>query len=186
MRNSPSQGHERFAGISGVTAAAAVAVDVKKNSPADDANRGLQALGLKTYDDVLRLGKEIAQREGELADLLTSSPRAPGATSSLSPAEQRRAQLQIEIQDRRNVLRTYDEKTRPFVSQGWFKDITTDLNGTALHRLQSFCWTVALGVIFVYQVYRGLAMPEFNGTLLALMGISSAGYVGFKMQEVNN
>jgi hypothetical protein len=38
----------------------------------------------------------------------------------------------------------------------------------------------------LYSVYRNLAMPEFNGTLLMLMGISSAGYVGFKIQEVNN
>jgi hypothetical protein len=173
-------------GISGVTAAASVAVDVDKNSPADDANRGLQALGLKTYDDVLRVRAEIAQREPELANISAPPPRRLGDTSPLSPEEQRRAQLQTEIQDRRNVLRTYAEKTRPFVSEGWFKDITTDLNGTALHRLQSLCWTVTLGVIFVYGVYRGLAMPEFSGTLLALMGISSAGYVGFKIQEVNN
>jgi hypothetical protein len=173
-------------GISGVTAAASVAVDVDKNSPADDANRGLQALGLKTYDDVLRVRAEIAQREPELANIPAPPPRRLGDTSPLSPEEQRRAQLQTEIQDRRNVLRTYAEKTRPFVSEGWFKDITTDLNGIALHRLQSLCWTVTLGVIFVYGVYRGLAMPEFSGTLLALMGISSAGYVGFKIQEVNN
>lgn len=173
-------------GISGVTAAASVAVDVEKNSPADDANRGLQALGLKTFDDVLRLRKEISDRVKQQASLPPARPRSVGDVSPLSKEEQFRASLQIEIQDRRNVLKTYDEKTRPFVSEGWFKDITTDLNGTALHRLQSLCWTVTLGAIFVYGVYRGLAMPEFNGMLLSLMGISSAGYVGFKMQEVNN
>ena len=161
-------------GISAVTAVSSVAVDVEKNSPADDANRGLQALGLKTYDDVLRIRNEIAQREQQLATLAPASPA------------QLRAQLHLEIQDRRNVLRTYDEKTQPFASEGWFKDITTDLNGTALHRLQALCWTLTLGAIFIYGVYRQLAMPEFSGTLLTLMGISSAGYVGFKFQEVNN
>jgi len=29
-------------------------------------------------------------------------------------------------------------------------------------------------------------MPDFNGTLLALMGISSAGYIGLKIPESNN
>jgi len=171
-------------GISGLTAAASVAVDVNRNTPADDANRGLQALGIKAYEDVLRIKQEIADRQQELASLATRQNAAPDAARAT--AEQRRTRLQIEVQDRNNVLRTYDEKARPFVSQGWFNDITTDLNGTALHRLQVVCWTLTLGIIFVYGVYRELSMPEFSGTLLSLMGISSAGYVGFKMQEVNN
>jgi hypothetical protein len=94
--------------------------------------------------------------------------------------------LQTEIQDRKNILRTYDDKVRPFVTQGWFTDMTTDLNGTAIHRLQAFCWTLVLGVVFVIEVYRGLSMPEFSGNLLALMALSGAGYVGFKFPEVNS
>jgi hypothetical protein len=38
-----------------------------------------------------------------------------------------------------------------------------------------------LGIIFCSQVYNDLSMPDFNGTLLALMGISSGTYIGFKM-----
>jgi hypothetical protein len=158
-------------GISGVTAAASVAVDVAKDSPADATNRGLRALGLNTFDDVQRVRREILDRQRELGT---------------SPSEHRRIQLQIEIKDRASILRTYEEKTRPFVSQGWFKDITTDLNGTAVHRLQVVCWTITLGTVFVIDVYRQLSMPQFDGMLLALMGISSAGYVGFKVQEVNS
>jgi hypothetical protein len=158
-------------GISGATALAAVAVDVVKDSPADAVNRGLQALGLNSYDDVLRLRQDIADRETEVAT---------------NPPPERLAQLQSEIQDRRNILRTYQDKTRRFVSQGWFQDITTDLNGPTVHRLQVVIWTVTLGVVFLIGVYRNLAMPEFSATLLALMGISGAGYVGFKYPEVNN
>ncbi len=80
----------------------------------------------------------------------------------------------------------YEDHIRPFVSQGWFKDITTDLNGTALHRLQTFCWTIALGVVFLISIYRELSMPDLNPTLLTLMGISSAGYIGLKIPEDNN
>jgi hypothetical protein len=159
-------------GISGTTAAAAVAVDVAKTSPADVANCALRALGLNTYEDVQRVQQEIIGRQQQLAALPPTSPQ--------------RTQLQIEINDRTSILRTYEDKTRPFVSQGWFKDITTDINGPTVHRLQLVFWTGTLGAIFLYSVYRNLAMPEFNGTLLMLMGISSAGYVGFKVQEVNS
>lgn len=159
-------------GISGCTALAAIAVDVKKDSPADAANRGLQALGLHTYEDVERVRQEIVARQEELA-------QGPSHAH-------RHKQLQVEIQDRKLVLQTYEDKIKPFVSQGWFKDVTTDLNGTALHRLQALCWTLVLGAVFAFGVYENLSMAEFSGTLLALMGISSAGYVGFKYPEINS
>ena len=46
-----------------------------------------------------------------------------------------------------------------------------------------FAWTLILGVIFIGSVYKDLAMPEFNVTLLGLMGISSGTYLGFKFPE---
>jgi hypothetical protein len=177
-------------GISSATALAAVAVDVAKDSPADAVNRGLQALGLKTYADVLRVRQEILDRQKELAALGPSEDPIPSegrhAKRVRSPTEERRRQLQLEIQDRDNILRTYNAKIQPFITQGWFKDITTDINGTAIHRLQAVCWTGMLGVVFVLDVYQTLAMPPFNQHLLVLMGISSAGYVGFKYPEVNS
>jgi hypothetical protein len=172
-------------GISGTTALAAVGVDAYKDSPADAVNRGLRALGLNSYDDVLRVKQEILERQNELAGVMPGGSGAPAAPAAQLGAP-RRAQLQTEIQDRKNILRTYEDKVRPFVTQGWFKDMTTDLNGTAIHRLQVFCWTLVLGVVFVIEVYRGLCMPEFSGNLLALMALSSAGYVGFKFPEVNS
>jgi hypothetical protein len=176
-------------GISGTTALAAVEVDSLKDSPADAANRGLQALGLKTYDDVQRVQQEIDGRKAELAGLpsdATTSGEPKHGKHTPSPVEERRKQLQFEIQDRDNILRTYNVKIQPFLTQGWFKDITSDINGTTIHRLQALCWTLALGAVFVITVYRTLAMPDFNGTLLTLMGISSASYVGFKFPEMNS
>jgi hypothetical protein len=72
------------------------------------------------------------------------------------------------------------------VSESFWKDILTDANGITLHRFQIVIWTVVLGVLFVYGVYRELAMPEFSATLLALMGISSGTYLGFKIPERQN
>lgn len=65
-------------------------------------------------------------------------------------------------------------------SRGFLTDILSEDDGVSLHRFQIFVWTLVLGVIFVNSVYTSLAMPEFSGTLLALMGISSGTYVGFK------
>ena len=42
-----------------------------------------------------------------------------------------------------------------------------------------------LGVFFVAAVVHDLSMPDFNTNLLALMGISSATYLGFKYPEKN-
>ncbi|HEX9945022.1 MAG TPA: hypothetical protein VGG03_23685 [Thermoanaerobaculia bacterium] len=69
------------------------------------------------------------------------------------------------------------------VSQGFLRDVLSDAEGISLHRLQLFVWTWVLGVIFIASVYNGLQMPQFNPTLLGLMGISSGTYLGFKIPE---
>lgn len=178
-------------GISGGTAAAAITVDAEKDSPADAINRGLQALGLFTYADVQRVRDEITDRQIQLKALLAAPAILVVATaraqaSASPPAQPSIAGVQTEIQDRLNILRTYEDKTQTFETRGWFKDITTDLNGASLHRVQAFLWTWVLGAVFVIGVYRDLAMPEFGSALLALMAVSNAGYVGFKIQEQNS
>jgi hypothetical protein len=42
---------------------------------------------------------------------------------------------------------------------------------------------LALMIIFVATVYETLAMPQFDNSLLGLMGISSAAYAGMKIPE---
>jgi hypothetical protein len=44
-------------------------------------------------------------------------------------------------------------------------------------------WTLVLGIIFVRSVYRELTMPDFDTSLLGLMGLSSGTYIGFKFPE---
>jgi hypothetical protein len=119
---------------------------------------------------LLQLEREIKEREDKL---------------NIAPAidEGMILQLKTEIADRRNKQRTYVHITRPFLSQGWLDDLTTDANGPALHRLQVVVGTLILGVVFVIGTYRELSMPEFSNTLLALVGIISAGYLGFKFPE---
>ena len=59
----------------------------------------------------------------------------------------------------------------------------SDGSGYSFHRFQIFGWTVALGGVFVSDVYNNLAMPEFSATMLSLMGMSSGTYIGFKFPE---
>jgi hypothetical protein len=67
-------------------------------------------------------------------------------------------------------------------TQGWWKDLVADEEGAvALDRLQIVVWTLVLSGIFLFSVIWELTMPEFNGTLLALMGVSSGTYIGFKL-----
>ncbi|WP_219929996.1 hypothetical protein [Nostoc commune] len=69
------------------------------------------------------------------------------------------------------------------VSEGFFYDILSDINGVNFHRFQTFIWTLALGLFFVWEVVKNLAMPEFDDTLLTLQGISAATYLGLRGQE---
>jgi hypothetical protein len=73
-------------------------------------------------------------------------------------------------------------RNTPKKKSTFLRDLITDESGqVALHRYQIIGWTLVLGFIFIASVGRDLTMPEFNGTLLALMGISSGTYLGFKL-----
>ena len=69
-------------------------------------------------------------------------------------------------------------------SKGWWRDLVMGENGVvALDRLQIVVWTIVLSGVFLTSVVWDLTMPEFNATLLALMGISSGTYIGFKLPQ---
>ena len=68
-------------------------------------------------------------------------------------------------------------------SEGFFADVLSDRHGYSLARVQIAVWTMVLVIVFVRSVWRDLAMPEFDATLLGLMGISNGTYVGFKGLE---
>jgi hypothetical protein len=70
-----------------------------------------------------------------------------------------------------------------WTSDGFLKDILRDDSGVSFHRFQLAAWTVVLGFVFIVSVIQDLAMPEFSTTLLALMGVSSGTYIGFKIPD---
>lgn len=62
----------------------------------------------------------------------------------------------------------------------WWLDILSDEQGVNFHRFQMAVWTLVLGIVFMQQVYKNLAMPDFDNTLLGLLGISAGTYLGLK------
>lgn len=96
--------------------------------------------------------------------------------TELTAKRQRQSALEDELKKAHKAL-------NPIESQGFFKDILSDANGITFHRFQLLVWTVVLGFIFCASVYRSLAMPQFSDTLLALVGITSGTYIGFKFPE---
>lgn len=68
-------------------------------------------------------------------------------------------------------------------SKSFFRDLIEDNGEANLYRVQILLWTLVLGGIFLYKVIKELSMPEYDATLLSLMGISSGTYIGFKIPE---
>ena len=65
-------------------------------------------------------------------------------------------------------------------SSGFWADVLSDANGYSFHRCQIIAWIILLGITFVWSVYHYVAMPNFSGGVLALMGISAGTYLGFE------
>jgi len=71
----------------------------------------------------------------------------------------------------------------PGKSGVFFHDLLSDVNGITIQRFQMLVMTVALGIMFLVRVATRLTMPEFDASLLALLGISAGTYIGLKIPE---
>lgn len=83
----------------------------------------------------------------------------------------------------KEIIRLNKKLTLEPATGNFLNDILNDDKGVSLHRFQILVWTIVLIFIFVGRVIDTLTMPEFDPQLLALMGISSATFVGFKLPE---
>jgi hypothetical protein len=65
-------------------------------------------------------------------------------------------------------------------SRGFLRDIVSEDSGkVSFHKFQMLAWTLVLVIVFIRQVYHLYVMPEFDSSLLVLMGLSSGTYVAF-------
>lgn len=121
---------------------------------------------------------EAAQAAQKALDQQATVRREIEVTGGLPNATQSQALIEAE-----RTVQIGENQLKKFPSEGIFKDILNDGGGVTVHRLQMAVWTVVLGIIFLVAVYKELAMPELPGTLLGLMGLSSATYLGLKGPE---
>lgn len=145
-------------GISAATTLGAAAVDTSKSA------------------DPRRERDDQAVTAALQTDLATVSSAL--ATPAVAADASQRAAVQADIARIESQLRVARNESRGFL---W--DVLSDADGVNFHRFQLAGWTLVLGIIFVFTVWRDLAMPSFSETLLALMGISSGTYLGLKIPE---
>jgi hypothetical protein len=151
-------------GISAGTVVGSAFVDASKTGPTAGAQA---ALAQSLEADVQQLSVEMQKAQAALQ-------QAPG---DMATAEALAAMV-AEHTDKLSKLKKLRNESEHFL-----QDILSDANGVSFHRFQMLAWTVVLGIIFVGQVYKALAMPEFSETLLSLMGISAGTYIGLKIPE---
>ena len=84
----------------------------------------------------------------------------------------------IENRNREGV--TIDHNAR---SEGWFVDILSDGSSINIQRLQNVIFNLLFGIIFIQRTLSTHLMPDFDNTVLLLMGISSGAYAGLKITE---
>lgn len=78
-----------------------------------------------------------------------------------------------------NVTRHQDQNE----TMGFLVDILSDENGISVHRFQALVFNFIFGVIFINEFMSKDQIVNFDGNSFALMGISSAAYVGLKLNE---
>ena len=149
-------------GISAGTGLASVFVDNQKI--ADEEN---QKISLQSERGVVRA--RIA--------VLTAAAPAAGTPEALEPQDRQKRLAEI------NALLNKFPAVHAVPSSKGFLDILKDGEGLSFHRFQIAVWTVVLGLVFIKSAFVDLVMPEFDATLLGLMGISSGTYIGFKFPE---
>jgi hypothetical protein len=183
---------EGVLGLLGISAGTAVGSAVIDKSSQTATQKKLE----QTQTAQETVASEVNQLAVERAVLnITPAPPAAGAAAApfvpdpIVAARAESVQKQYDIKKMRmDALQQRQEEltdaVMPRASQGFRKDILADEQGSiGFHRLQLVLWTLVLGGIFVYTVWRSLSMPDFNTLLVTLQGISGATYLGFKIPE---
>jgi len=161
-------------GIGTGTALGAAMIDSTKRSSANATLSTQEPKKAELEEEAKQLQAKVDSLKG--AATAEEKRALDDASVQLKATEAKLQDTTAQIEDAKSGL------SKP-VSDGFPRDLLTDADGVNFHRFQMVIWTIVLGCLFVYGVYRELAMPEFSATLLALMGISAGTYLGFKIPE---
>lgn len=176
----PTAGVLGLMGISAATGLGAAVIDSSRRGNQDSDREGLEQTKKDDEVAVEKLKSEIAA----LSAAINTKPapadlEAQKATLVTKEAELAAKQMEIDQLTQSIQARSNAAKSTP--SKSFLKDILSDDGGVSFHRFQIVVWTLVLIFIFIAKVVNDLSMPEFDGTLLALMGISGGTYIGFKL-----
>jgi hypothetical protein len=160
-------------GISAGTLVGSAFIDQGKVNPATAAEAARVEQTLQTQ--VANLKLDVANAQKTLTQPPVQSPLAQAAPALEKPDL---LTLSSALKEKESLLKKARSESEQFLL-----DILSDPNGVTFHRFQIVAWTFVLGIIFIHEVYKGLAMPTFDGSLLALMGISSGTFLGMKVPE---
>ena len=77
------------------------------------------------------------------------------------------------------------QQPAPNPSEGFFKDIMSDQNRINIHRFQNVVWTLIAVTLYLSQIPEVKCgfLPTLDATLVSLTAISSATYLGLKINE---
>ena len=169
-------------GISAATGLSAAIVSSSKRSNRENQRRILEEK--KKNDEV-----EAERFRSEISTLNAAINATPAPTHleeqrvAIAAKQAELAAKQKQIDQWNQEIQKLSAAAKPVISKRFIDDILSDDDGISFHRFQIFAWTIVLIFIFIVSVYNVLAMPDFDTTLLALMGISSGTYIGFKLPE---
>jgi len=85
-----------------------------------------------------------------------------------------------------NLTRHQDLPDNPNDKIDFLTDILSDENGISVHRFQALVFNLIFGMIFITEFISNAKFIEFGKLELTLMGVSSAAYVGLKINENKN
>ncbi|MCA9693977.1 MAG: hypothetical protein KC636_30605 [Myxococcales bacterium] len=154
-------------GISAATGFAAATIDTSKVEEVRSKRAAFDAEQASLHTEIAGIEAQLELRPPP-ANVDELRARLLAKRSRLAVTEQEEALLPVIIQ---------------MPSRGLWRDLLCDEHGVSFHRFQIVSWSIVLGVIFARSVWADLSMPEFDASLLGLMGISSGTYVGFKFPE---
>jgi hypothetical protein len=169
-------------GISAATGLGAAVIDSNKRSEQENQRRILEEKKKSDEVEAERLQSEIRT----LNATLNATPLPVNLDEKKEGLVSKQSELvakEKEIEQANQKIQELNDAAKPSESKNFINDILSDDDGVSFHRFQIFAWTIVLIFIFIGSVYNILAMPDFDVTLLGLMGISGGTYIGFKLPK---
>ena len=172
-------------GLIGISTATGLSSAIVSSSKRNNRENQRRSLEKKLKNDEVEAEK-IRSGISTLNAAINATPAPANLEEQRVALAAKQAELaakQKEIDQLNQQIQKLPAATKPAVSKHFIDDILSDDDGVSFHRFQMFAWTIVLLTIFVVSVCNVLTMPDFDTTLLALMGISGGTYIGFKLPE---